>query len=348
MHFLASAAARLSVDVTAASGLEEMGRLIRRDGPARGWIRAWGYEEWRLVEARHPTRWDLDRAVPGRPVVLHHRTGHAAVLSSVALGEVGQAAHPDGILVDRHDVLARVPRLEPSALARSAAEVSAEWAAAGITAFVDATHTNGPADLELLADWCGRGLVGQSVTAMIGPAHAGHGPSYGGMVGAVRVGPVKLMASAGQADRLPMEVAGAHRAGFPVAVHVVDIDVLEATLSGLEGSAPPPGAMDRIEHCALSLPEHVGRIAATGAMVVVNPSFLVLRKAKYEAELAEVEKGWLIRMGSLLRAGIPLRAGSDAPVTPARPLDIRAAATSHPFDRRESLTPREAEALLSA
>ena len=49
------------------------------------WIRAFGYDEFYLVEKRHPTRRDLDVAAPFHPVRLDHRTGHAAVLNSIAL-----------------------------------------------------------------------------------------------------------------------------------------------------------------------------------------------------------------------------------------------------------------------
>jgi len=349
VHFLATAAARLSVDVSSARSLAELaGMLGAAAGSGSGWMRAWGYEEWRLIEGRHPTREELDGMVPRRPVVLHHRTGHAAVLNSPALAEVGAAVDGDGLLVDRHDLLSRVPRLEPQALRAAAATLSSEWEAAGVGSFVDATHTNGLGELDLFDQWRRSGELRQSVTAMIAPEAVAAGPLYGEQVGAVRIGAVKLMPGPGGADRLEAQVVAAHGAGFPVAVHVVEIDVLEATLRALASSPSPAGTADRIEHNALCLPEQVDAIAAVGATVVVNPSFLLHRRGKYEAELTPLERSWLIRMGSLLRAGVVVRAGSDSPVTPSRPDEMLAGAQAHPFQADESVSRSQAAAMLTA
>ncbi|HWE53985.1 MAG TPA: amidohydrolase family protein [Acidimicrobiales bacterium] len=347
VHFLASAAARLSVDVTPARSPSELVELISAAAPAgsapagSGWVRAWGYDDSFMTPARHPTRLDLDGAVPGRPVVVHHRSGHAAVLNSAALAEIGEPDHPDGVLFDRHDLLDRVPRLDPDALATAAAQVSREWWRDGITAFTDATHTNGPGELDLMSSWRAAGIIRQEVTAMVGRPSIGAVPGFGAMAGTVRVGPVKLMAPA------PGPVAAAHAAGYPVAVHVVDVDALEATIDALAASPAPDGTVDRIEHAALSLPDQVARVAAIGAMVVVNPSFLVHRRTKYERDLSDVERPWMIRIGSWLRAGITVRAGSDSPVVPARPHEMIQAATAHPFDSSESITRAEAAGLLA-
>lgn len=347
VHFLSSVAARLSVDVTEARDVDGLVSAIRAQAPGQGWVRAWGYEEWRLAAGRPPTRFDLDRAASGRPVVLHHRTGHAAVLSSAALAEVGEPDHPDGLVIDRHDLLDRVPRLRPDRMSAAAEQLSREWEAAGIGRFVDATHTNGPAEMEQLAHWCATGVIRQDVTAMVGIRHLASAPGYLERVGALTIGAVKVMPVAGGPDLIAPQVAEAHGAGFPAAVHVVEIDALEATLDAFERSPAPSGTRDRIEHNALSLPEQLTRIAKTAAVVVVNPSFLEFRRGKYEMELTPLERTWLIRMASLLRAGIEMRAGSDAPVTPPVPDVIQRVAQAHPFSADESLGAAEAELLLS-
>ncbi len=52
--------------------------------------------EYQLREGRHPTRADLDQAVPDRPAVLYHTSLHACVLNSAALRAAGFADHqPD-------------------------------------------------------------------------------------------------------------------------------------------------------------------------------------------------------------------------------------------------------------
>ena len=288
-------------------------------------MRAWGYDDAFLTEHRHPTCDDLDAV--STPTVLHHRTGHVAVLNSAALRELGVEA-PDGLLVDRHDVLGRVPRIGAGEMEGAVAEVSAEWAGRGITGFTDATHTNGPEEVALIDHWCGRGVVRQRVTAMVGVDHLGDVAT----LHHVRLGHAKVMSD------ITTGVAAAHRAGFPAAVHVMDVDTLDTTLAAFESDRPPPDTADRIEHNALCLPEQVDRIAGVGATVVVNPSFLLHRAAKYRRELSAVEQSWLVRIRSLLDAGIAVLAGSDSPVVPADPAEMIAAATAHPFSPAESVS----------
>jgi predicted amidohydrolase YtcJ len=70
--------------------------------PKGTWIRGRGYNEFYLVEKRHPTRWDLDAISTIHPMKLTHRTGHAHVLNSLALKLVGiskeTADPPDGLI----------------------------------------------------------------------------------------------------------------------------------------------------------------------------------------------------------------------------------------------------------
>ncbi|HTT54031.1 MAG TPA: amidohydrolase [Streptosporangiaceae bacterium] len=57
--------------------------------PPGSWVTGHGYVEYKLREGRHPTRADLDAAVPGQPAVLYHTSLHACVLNSAALQEAG-------------------------------------------------------------------------------------------------------------------------------------------------------------------------------------------------------------------------------------------------------------------
>jgi predicted amidohydrolase YtcJ len=70
--------------------------------PAGSWVMGSGYVEYKLAERRHPTRADLDAAVPDRPAVIYHTSLHACVLNSAALREAGfadgQPDPPDGML----------------------------------------------------------------------------------------------------------------------------------------------------------------------------------------------------------------------------------------------------------
>jgi predicted amidohydrolase YtcJ len=64
--------------------------------PEGSWVTGGGYVEYKLREGRHPTRTDLDQAVPGRPAVVYHTSLHACVLNTAALREAGFAdGQPD-------------------------------------------------------------------------------------------------------------------------------------------------------------------------------------------------------------------------------------------------------------
>jgi predicted amidohydrolase YtcJ len=64
--------------------------------PQGSWVTGSGYVEYKLRENRHPTRADLDEAVPDRPAVLYHTSLHACVLNTAALREAGfEDGQPD-------------------------------------------------------------------------------------------------------------------------------------------------------------------------------------------------------------------------------------------------------------
>ncbi len=82
-----------------APGIEAIqARLTEAAGrtPDGAWVTGGGYAEYKLRENRHPTRADLDQAVPDRPAVLYHTSLHACVLNSAALRAAGFAdGQPD-------------------------------------------------------------------------------------------------------------------------------------------------------------------------------------------------------------------------------------------------------------
>jgi hypothetical protein len=97
--------------------------------PEGEWIVGWGYDDSLLVEKRHPTRRDLDRASQDHPVALWHVSGHLAALNGRALAELGITADtpdpeggvirreadgrtPDGVL-EENAMEPLLPRLQP-------------------------------------------------------------------------------------------------------------------------------------------------------------------------------------------------------------------------------------------
>jgi predicted amidohydrolase YtcJ len=68
------------------------------------WIRATNYNDIKLEEKRHITRWELDEAAPENPVFISKETGHLYVVNSKALELAGitkDTPEPPGGSIDR-------------------------------------------------------------------------------------------------------------------------------------------------------------------------------------------------------------------------------------------------------
>ncbi len=89
-HLVAHGASRLEVNCKYPSvhSIRDIQARIRERAASTApgqWVRAWGYDQSRLLEGRHPTRFDLDAACPDKPVLLTRTCGHIAVVNSKAL-----------------------------------------------------------------------------------------------------------------------------------------------------------------------------------------------------------------------------------------------------------------------
>lgn len=77
------------------AAVEDIHGLVQRLGsradatPEGEWVVGMGYDDTLLIEGRHPTRRDLDRASTRHPIAILHVSGHLAVLNTAALAEVG-------------------------------------------------------------------------------------------------------------------------------------------------------------------------------------------------------------------------------------------------------------------
>jgi len=64
-------------------------RLAERALPDERWLLGFDYDESEWIEARHPTRTELDAVSDERPIWLRHRSGHMGVGNSAALAALG-------------------------------------------------------------------------------------------------------------------------------------------------------------------------------------------------------------------------------------------------------------------
>ncbi|MBI4318513.1 MAG: amidohydrolase [Chloroflexi bacterium] len=388
IHLLACAANRLGVDcgpgaVSSISGIQQAIQQRAHSLPAGTWIRAGNYDEFRLAERRHPTRWDLDVAATEHPVKLQHRSLHASVLNSVALQRVGmlgaRSQYPrdlsdgtdrtsqesDGLLYEQDDVLNAITPIAEEELRGSLRVVLSDLLAEGITSVHDATFRNGLADWNRLRDVCAEAGLRPRIGFMVGLpnveqfAAAGLAPGFGDEW--LRIGGAKAMLTEADGcfrpstEELGAQVRHARRLGYWVAVHAVEESCVCVAVEALAGTAFRSSAIaHRIEHASIVPPPLVDRMAEARVAVVTQPGFIYHSGDRYLADVEEHLHPWLYPLRSLLKKGIPVGAGSDAPVAPARPLEgICAAATrmssgERGVGQREKITVEQALGLYTS
>src|SRR5204862_3556523 len=112
-------------------------------------------------------------------------------------------------------------------------------------------------------------------------------------------------------DELVAGIAAARRQARAVAVHCVTREALLLTLAAFEEAGTVPG--DRIEHGAVVPVESIGRLRELGLTVVTQPGFVAERGDQYHSDVNHADRPDLWRCGTLLAAGVPVGAGTDAP-----------------------------------
>jgi predicted amidohydrolase YtcJ len=353
-HFMEGAASSAGLSVTRCRTIADLLsdlRVAAGRTPPGNWLRVFGCDEALMRERRGPTREELDRAAPKNPLRLRHQTLHGSWLNSRAITALGLEkpgfvppagailvgdanGRLSGLVVGMEEWIgARMPRVTAAELEARSRAYSRELAGAGITAFTDATVRNGPEDMAVFARLSASGAIAQRVSMMLGPVHIGQSAQL--RVAAERSG----IAIAGikftdvarwDTGPLVRAVADAMAHEMDCAFHCTEVEELDAALTAIEFARERVAAKSiesiacRIEHGGMIPPEYPERIAALGAWVVSNPGFVYYRGVKYAGEPGLIP--YLYRAKSLLDAGIDMAGGSDAPVTPARPLTAIAAA----------------------
>src|SRR5205807_6773364 len=134
------------------------------------------------------------------------------------------------------------------------------------------------------------------------------------------------------ATQMAKRIAQAVSMRMDCAFHATELEELELAVGALEialgrgGVEPSSHIHFRIEHGGVIPPEYPVRLAALGAWVVTNPGFIYYRGAKYVTEPGLIP--YLYRARTVMDAGVRMAGGTDAPVTPAKPLNAIAAAVS--------------------
>jgi predicted amidohydrolase YtcJ len=325
--------------------------------PPGSWVRGKGYDEFYLAEGRHPDRRDLDAAAPLHPVKLTHRSGHAHVLNSLALQQVGITAEtgdppegfidreagtgePTGILYGMGAYLSgKIPLVEDAEIEKGVAQANAKLLAAGVTSVQDASSANDEIRWKRHEFWKARGIFRPRVTMMMGvkgyierrstpPGVAGFDLRSGGVK--IILGRVSGALHPCQ-EELNEEVAAIHDAGRQVVIHAVEEPEIEAACDAISYALhrlPRRDHRHRIDHCSVCPPHLLRRIADLGITVVTQPSFIYFSGDRYLKTVAEEQRAHLYAIGSMLGHGLRVGFSSDFPVSDPNPMmGIQAAVT---------------------
>jgi predicted amidohydrolase YtcJ len=369
LHFLETAAAASGLAVfrcrTVGELLAELRVTAARTAPGN-WLRAFGCDESLLLDKRGPTRAELDHAVPKNPLRLRHQTLHASWLNSRAIATLGLEAPgfapPDnalmacdaagkltGLVIGMEEwITAHLPRVTRAEIEARARVLSRELAASGVTGFIDATVRNGADEAALFGWLAGSGALSARARIMIGAAHleSAEAADRAARQGGVAIVAAKFMPGVAHGEgQLSRRVRQALELGLDCAFHATEVEDLDEALGAFELAKRQMNGSDslpafRIEHGGTIPPNFIDRIAAVNAWVVTNPGFIYYRGSKYADDPGLVPHRY--RAASLKRAGIHLAAGTDAPVTPPKPLSAIAAAVSRTTVDGRELAPEEA------
>jgi predicted amidohydrolase YtcJ len=163
--------------------------------------------------------------------------------------------------------------------------------------------------------------------------------------------PTNLGYPQGDPAELHDQIVEAHLAGWQVATHAIGDAAVEFVLDAYEAALqrqPRADHRHRIEHCGVTTPASLRRIAGLGVIPVPQGRFVGELGDGMAAALGPSRVADTYRLASFLRAGVLLPGSSDRPVVDGRPLlgiaDMvaRRTETGQPFAPDEALTVDEA------
>jgi hypothetical protein len=358
-HLSGGAEALAGLDLRNAPDSAAVVEAVRKEAlrlEPSAWVRGFGWDETRWPPHDRPTRDALDAAAPGRPVLLSRVDGHTTWGNARALRASGfDPEEPTGILREADAAAARrsVPLPPPAVLADRVAGRLEEAARFGITSLEDIVEDwSLPIYRRLLADGRLRLRVGAWLPVETGDEEAEEWlrlqpPQHPHLSCGVRKGfldgslgsrtaalrspyadaPYTRGGSRADLAALEERLSGLAARGWAVALHAVGDRAVAAAIDLLRG-LPLPGAgrRHRIEHAQVVAPADLERLAASEAVVSVQPAQWAADRGWLSLRLGRRRDSWVHPWRRLVRAGAVVAFGSDWPVGPLDPREALSAA----------------------
>ncbi|MGH3413578.1 MAG: amidohydrolase [Marmoricola sp.] len=336
-----------------------------------------GWEEHSWPEGRPPTAEELERAAPGRLVLLERRDCHSSVMSLTMM-----AAVPDVSARDGFDASGRVERDARRAASEALGELIGSderlqaaratmhaMASMGIAAFHEAAAPHiGPAyeiglirraarEVGLLPTVYWGARDAWDTAAALGAAGLAGDLNADGAIGsrtaALHTPYDDQPGNRGHAFLSPEDIAGhvvaCTHAGLQAGFHCIGEAVLEAMEEGLRKAEAEVGrermraSRHRLEHVEMPSGRLLATMAELGVVASMQPAFDELwggPDLMYADRLGSRWRG-MNPLGAMAQAGVQMAFGSDTPVTPLGPWSTIRAAVCH-RDPEQRLDPARA------
>jgi hypothetical protein len=372
VHLAETGLLRQGADLSPAGNIDEMLEILAGVFPDRsqpGFFRAHSFDPALMSEERNPTRQELDAISSQVPIFILRRDGHSCVVNTAFLRHCSLGSEISGVELDprtgqpsgtlraealeraracRNRLLGEEDRLEAMRQACRQAVwrgVTTLHAVCGRIEDIDLVdRLNRELPLEVIPYPSTTDL--ETVTAREWPRMGGDilvDGSLGSHTAALMEPYADRTEERGRLyldrNQLVDIIGPAHRAGLQVSLHAIGDRAVEELLTAFEKvleDHPRKNARHRIEHAELLHDEHIERIARLGLVLAVQPAFEAFwggTDGMYASRLGPARAEMTNPFRQLLEAGVPLAAGSDAPITPIDPLAGVAAAVLHPNPR---------------
>ncbi|MER6388868.1 amidohydrolase [Streptomyces sp. NPDC059382] len=322
-----------------------------------------GWDAARWPERRAPRREELDRAAGGRPLYLSRIDVHSAVVTTALLdlvpGGLGPVAGDEPLTADAHHAVRAVALGAVGPTQRAEAQRAALDRAASLG--IGSVHECGgpeissPEDFTALLDlarshpgprvfgyWADRdldlakrlGAVGAAGDLFVDGALGSHTAClHAPYTDAAHTGTGYL-----DARDVAAHVAACTEQGLQAGFHAIGDAAVSAVVEGVRAAADTVGlarvraARHRVEHAEMMTPATIAAFAELGLTASVQPAFDAAwggEDGMYADRLGVERARTLNPYAALLKAGVPLAFGSDAPVTPLDPWGTVRAAAFH-------------------
>ncbi|MFD0270241.1 amidohydrolase [Streptomyces sp. NPDC127106] len=364
VHATSAGLALTGLDLSGAASLADALRLVRAYAARRPGDRVLlghGWDAARWPERRAPRRAELDEAAGGRPLYLSRIDVHSAVVTTALLDLVPAVTvrGDEPLTRDDHHAVRKAALAAVTPAQRAEAQRAALDHAASLG--IGSVHECGGPDISSAEDfagllnlarerpgprvfgyWADRDLEQAKALGAIGAA----GDLFAdGALGSHTACLHDSYADAHttgtgylDAAEIAEHVTACTEAGLQAGFHAIGDAALTAVVEGFRAAADRLGlarvraARHRIEHAEMMTPETIAAFAELGLTASVQPAFDAAwggEDGMYADRLGAERARTLNPFAALLKAGVPLAFGSDAPVTPFDPWGTVRAAAFH-------------------